>query len=82
MDRFNQILRSTCGFQLWSDGSGCAINETVLPPYPRILGQSFLEEVFPQAYHQAYALGKTRAIANVEEADIQDCLVAFVKHVG
>jgi PAS domain S-box-containing protein len=69
-------------YRLWSDGSGCAINETVLPPYPRILGQSFPEEVFPQAYHQAYALGKTRSIANVEEADIQDCLVAFVKHFG
>jgi PAS domain S-box-containing protein len=69
-------------YRLWSDGSGCAINETVLPPYPRVLGQSFPEEVFPQAYHQAYALGKTRAIKNVEEADIEDCLVAFVQHFG
>ncbi|NJM76660.1 MAG: GAF domain-containing protein [Acaryochloridaceae cyanobacterium RU_4_10] len=69
-------------YRLWSDGSGCVINETVLPLYPRVLGQSFPEEVFPQAYHQAYALGKTRAIANVEEANIEDCLVAFVKHFG
>ena len=69
-------------YQLNSDGTGCAIHETVLPPYPRILGQTFPAEVFPQAYHQAYSLGKIRTISNVERAEIEPCLADFVKQFG
>jgi GAF domain-containing protein len=69
-------------YRLWNNGTGSAIHETVLPPYPKVLGQIFPEEVFPQEYHQAYSLGKTRTITNVEQADIQPCLVDFVKQFG
>jgi PAS domain S-box-containing protein len=69
-------------YRIWDDGTGCAIHETVLPPYPQILGQTFPEEVFPQEYHQAYSLGKTRAIANIAQADVESCLVDFVHQFG
>ncbi len=69
-------------YRIWEDGSGCAIHETVVHPYSRILGQAFPEEVFPIEYHQAYLLGKTRTIANVEQADVETCLADFVKHFG
>ncbi|AKG24635.1 sensor histidine kinase [Calothrix sp. 336/3] len=69
-------------YRLWNDGTGSTIHETVLPPFPRVLGTTFPEEVFPREYHQAYSLGKTRTIANVEQADIQPCLVDFVKQFG
>ncbi|MCW6053902.1 PAS domain S-box protein [Lyngbya sp. CCAP 1446/10] len=69
-------------YRLWPDGTGSAINETVLPPYPVILGRSFPAEVFPREYHQAYSLGKTRLIANIEEADIEPCLTDFVQQFG
>jgi len=69
-------------YRLWDNGTGCAIHETVLPPYPSILGQTFPEEVFPQEYHQAYSLGKTRTITNVEQADVESCLADFVKQFG
>lgn len=69
-------------YRLWDDGTGSAIHETVLPPHSSILGQIFPEEVFPQQYHQAYSLGKTRSIANVEQADIESCLADFVKQFG
>ncbi|MBW4480243.1 MAG: PAS domain S-box protein [Tolypothrix brevis GSE-NOS-MK-07-07A] len=69
-------------YRLWNNGTGSAIHETVLPPYPRVLGQTFPEEVFPKEYHQAYSLGKTLTINNVEQADIQPCLVDFVKQFG
>jgi PAS domain S-box-containing protein len=69
-------------YRLWDDGTGCAVYETVLPPYPRVLGQTFPEEVFPQEYHQAYSLGKTRTITNVEQADVEPCLADFVKQFG
>jgi PAS domain S-box-containing protein len=64
------------------DGTGRAIHETVLHPYPQILGQTFPEEVFPQVYHQAYAMGKTLAINNLAEAKIEPCLADFVQQFG
>ncbi|MFN6462176.1 MAG: PAS domain S-box protein [Nostoc sp. DedVER02] len=69
-------------YRLWEDGTGSAITETVLPEYTKILGETFPEEVFPREYHQAYSLGKTRAIANIEQADVESCLADFVKHFG
>ncbi|MFB2838498.1 PAS domain S-box protein [Floridanema evergladense] len=69
-------------YRLWSDGTGTAITETVLPEWPLILGQSFPEEVFPQEYHQAYSKGKTRAITDIEKSDIEPCLIEFVKQFG
>jgi PAS domain S-box-containing protein len=69
-------------YRLWDNGTGCAIHETVLSPYPSILGQTFPEEVFPQEYHQAYFLGKTRTITNIDQADVESCLADFVKQFG
>ncbi len=69
-------------YRIWEDGTGCAINETVLPNYPTILGQSFPEEVFPREYHQAYSLGKTLTIADVTQAKIEPCLIDFVTQFG
>ncbi|MBD2199415.1 MULTISPECIES: sensor histidine kinase [Calothrix] len=69
-------------YRLWNDGTGSAIHETALAPYPRVLGHVFPEEVFPQEYHQAYSLGKTLTIANVEQAEIPPCLVEFVQQFG
>jgi PAS domain S-box-containing protein len=66
-------------YRLWPDGTGSAINEAVLPLYPVILGMSFPAEVFPREYHQAYSLGKTGQIANVEQADIEPCLTDFLQ---
>jgi PAS domain S-box-containing protein len=69
-------------YRLWDNGTGSAIHETVLAPYPSILGQVFPEEVFPQKYHQAYSLGKARSIANVQQIDVESCLADFVKQFG
>jgi PAS domain S-box-containing protein len=69
-------------YRLRDNGMGCAIHETALPPYPSVLGQTFPEEVFPQEYHQAYSLGKTRTITNVEQTDVEPCLADFVKQFG
>ncbi|MBG1244575.1 sensor histidine kinase [Nostoc sp. NZL] len=69
-------------YRLWEDGTGSAITETVLPEYTKILGETFPQEVFPREYHQAYSLGKTRAIANVEQADVEPCLADFLKQFG
>ncbi|MDJ0707634.1 MAG: PAS domain S-box protein [Leptolyngbyaceae cyanobacterium MO_188.B28] len=69
-------------YRLGDDGTGRAIHETVISPYPKILGQSFPEEVFPKEYHQAYSLGKTRAVNDIEQTDVEPCLAEFVKQFG
>ncbi len=69
-------------YRLWDDGTGSAITERVISPYPPILGQTFPAEVFPREYHQAYTLGKTRAIADIDREAIEPCLAEFVKQFG
>lgn len=69
-------------YRLWEDGTGSAIHETVLSPYPGVLGQTFPPEVFPEEYHQSYSLGKTRTITDVEQKDVEPCLAEFVKQFG
>jgi PAS domain S-box-containing protein len=69
-------------YRLNPDGTGCAIHETVLAPYPQILGQTFPAEVFPPAYHQAYYQGKVRTISDVDRSEIEPCLANFVKQFG
>jgi PAS domain S-box-containing protein len=68
-------------YRLWPDGTGSAVNETVIPPFPAILGMSFPPEVFPPEYHAAYSLGKTKTIADVDQG-IEACLADFVKQFG
>jgi PAS domain S-box-containing protein len=69
-------------YRLWEDGTGSAITETVLPKFPMILGQSFPEEVFPREYHQAYSQGKTRAITDINQSNVEPCLAEFVQQFG
>jgi PAS domain S-box-containing protein len=69
-------------YRIWPDGTGSAINESVLSTYPAILGSAFPAEVFPEQYHQAYSLGKTRTITDVEQTDVESCLADFVRQFG
>ncbi|MEB3308994.1 MAG: PAS domain S-box protein [Snowella sp.] len=69
-------------YRIWENGTGSAITESVSPDYPALLGQRFPEEVFPVQYHQAYTQGKIRTIANIDQEDIEPCLVDFVKQFG
>lgn len=66
-------------YRLWDDGTGSAITETVLPDLPLILGQSFPEEVFPREFHQAYTEGKTLAIADIGQNNLEPCLSQFLQ---
>lgn len=66
-------------YRIWEDGTGSAITETVSPEYPTILGQTFPEEVFPTKYHQVYTEGKICIITNIDQDEVEPCLVDFVK---
>jgi PAS domain S-box-containing protein len=81
VQRFLEVDRVLI-YRIAPDGTGCAIHETVLPPYPQILGQTFPAEVFPPIYHQAYSQGKVRTISDVDRSEIEPCLADFVKQFG
>lgn len=67
-------------YQVFPDGTGKAISESVLPNYPALLDLEFPEEVFPLDYQQLYAQGRVRAIADVQDpkSGLAACLVEFV----
>jgi PAS domain S-box-containing protein len=69
-------------YRLWSDGTGSAVTEAVVPGFPAVLGQTFEREVFPQEYYQPYLSGRIRAIEDTTEADISPCLVEFLQQFG
>ena len=69
-------------YKIWSDGTGSAIAEAAVPDCPRILGQTFAEEVFPQAFHQLYCQGRVRAVVDPETDEMAPCLVEFLKDWG
>lgn len=91
--KFKEILRATVTevqrilqadrvliYQIFPDGTGRAITESVLPNYPKILDLEFPEEVFPTEYQQLYARGRVRAIADVSDRQegLSECLIEFV----
>ncbi len=67
-------------YQVLANGTGKAISEALVHPYPAVLGMTFPEEVFPRDYHKLYTQGRVRAIADVHapESGLADCLVEFV----
>ncbi len=71
-------------YQVFADGTGSTISESVVSPYPAILGIPFPEEVFPEDYQALYAQGRVRAIADVHASTsgLADCLVEFIEQWG
>ena len=71
-------------YQVLPDGTGQAISEAVVAPYPPVLGMAFPEEVFPKEYQTLYAQGRVQAIADVHAPDsgLAECLVAFINQWG
>ena len=65
-------------YRIWEDGTGSTITETVSAEYPKILGQSFPQEVFPTEYHQAYIDGKIRVIEDLKLDSVEPCLREFL----
>ncbi|HEY9670462.1 MAG TPA: PAS domain-containing protein, partial [Waterburya sp.] len=69
-------------YRIWPDGTGSAIAEAVVPGYPKILGHTFPEEVFPQDFHQLYCQGRVRAVFDTQTDEMTPCLVEFLQGWG
>jgi PAS domain S-box-containing protein len=69
-------------YRVWSNGTGSTVTEAVVPGLPAVLGQTFSEEVFPQASQRLYSQGRVLAINDIEQAEVSPCLAEFVKQFG
>ncbi|WP_233258783.1 GAF domain-containing protein [[Phormidium] sp. ETS-05] len=71
-------------YQVFTDGSGKAITEAVMPGLPEIMGMSFPEEVFPTEYQNLYAAGRVRAIKDLyaEDGHLAECCVQLLSTFG
>lgn len=66
-------------FQLWSNGFGKIVTEAVNPNLPSVLGRNITEDYFASEYLQRYSQGRIYTIADVEKAEIPDCLIEFMQ---
>jgi GAF domain-containing protein len=66
-------------FQLWSNGFGKIVTEAVNPNLPSVLGRNITDDYFASEYLQRYSQGRIYTIADVEKAEIPDCLIEFMQ---
>lgn len=60
-------------FRLAFDGSGRVVEETVVPGWPKILGQDIVDPCFQEGYLLQYRQGRVSAIQDITQANIDLC---------
>jgi light-regulated signal transduction histidine kinase (bacteriophytochrome) len=66
-------------FQFRSDGLGKIVTEAVNPNWPSVLGRNITEDCFDLEYLQRYTQGRVYTIADIEKAEVPDCLIEFME---
>ncbi|RUR76223.1 GAF domain-containing protein [Chlorogloeopsis fritschii PCC 9212] len=61
------------------DGSVTAVQEALIPGFPKIKGEKIIDPCFAQSYLQKYREGQVSTIANIEQANIQACHVELLQ---
>jgi diguanylate cyclase (GGDEF)-like protein/PAS domain S-box-containing protein len=69
-------------YQILPDQSGRVVTESVIPPWPSMLGQSFGEEIFPPSCYERYCNGTVKAIDDLKAANSPQCLIEFLQPFG
>ncbi|QIZ71753.1 MHYT domain-containing protein [Oxynema aestuarii] len=69
-------------YRLWPDGSGTIVTEAVISDTIPILGQEFDDPCFKNKYTEKYRSGRVTAIADIENANLQDCHIHLLKSCG
>lgn len=66
-------------FQLGLNGFGNIVTEAVNPNWPSVLGRNINEDYFESEYLHRYSQGRVYTIADIEKAEIPDCLIEFMQ---
>ncbi|KOP26740.1 ATPase [Hapalosiphon sp. MRB220] len=61
------------------DGSIIAVQEAVLPDFPMVKGETFIDPCFAKSHIHKYRDGQISTIANIEQANIQACHVELLQ---
>jgi PAS domain S-box-containing protein len=68
-------------YRFGADWQGQIVTESVTPPWSSILHQTMSDNCFPEGCAEAYRQGRTRAIADVDASDLDDCHKAFLRGI-
>ncbi|MEB3227546.1 MAG: GAF domain-containing protein, partial [Synechocystis sp.] len=68
-------------YQVYENGTGAAIAESVAEGYSSILAMTFAEEVFPPECYERYVNGYVYALTDRETGFVLDCLVDFLASI-
>lgn len=66
-------------FQFWSNGFGKIVTEAVSCNWTSVLGRNITEDYFESEYLERYNQGRIYTVADVEKAQIPDCLIEFMQ---
>lgn len=66
-------------FRLGLKGFGKIVTEAVNPNWPSVLGRNINEDYFESEYLHRYSQGRLYTIADIEKAEIPDCLIEFMQ---
>ncbi len=68
-------------YQIFPDGTGKAIAESVSPGWKGILGRIFPEEIFPQDNYDRYINGRIFTLTDLEVEPVLPCLANFLREM-
>lgn len=69
-------------YHLAPDGTGTVLNESVGPGLPRLVGEQFSPEVFPNECHSLYLKGRVCSIDNIQTANLTPCHREFLQNLN
>ncbi|MEI6428071.1 MAG: ATP-binding protein, partial [Pseudanabaena sp. ELA607] len=66
-------------YQIFADGGGVVIAETVKPGFTAILGQTFGSETMPQSCYSKYLQPNAYVVQQIDDPDLLPCMQKFLQ---
>ncbi len=68
--------------RLWPDGAAEVVTEAVLSGWASVIGQGITDDCLRDVYRQKHHQGRVYTIADVEHAEVEPCLIDFLRQFG
>ena len=85
VEELHQVLQCdrVLVYQVFPEGTGAVVAESVLPDYLKVLNIKFVEEVFPQEIYDRYIQGRIYTLSDREDPkeSILPCLIEFLAEI-
>ena len=79
----HQVLQSdrVLVYQIYANGTGAVIAESVSPRFTPILDNVYPEETFPAEVYDSYLNGRVCSLEDIENGSVSPCLVEFLQEL-